>query len=144
MATQTMPTAVTRSGGATSIADVVDRILDKGLVIDAWIRVSIVGLEILTVEARVAIASVDTYLKYADAISNLGLASAPKRLGEELKLPSTQDLQQYLQEGGKLSLDALAERFGLPREALAELVRRLDSELDSEEKAPQQLSEGHP
>lgn len=142
MATQTMPTAVSRSGGATSIADVVDRILDKGLVIDAWIRVSIVGLEILTVEARAVVASVDTYLKYADAISGLGMASAPRRLGDELKLPSAQDIQQYLKEGGKLSLDALAERFGLPREALAELVRGLG--VEEKEEKPHQLTEAHP
>jgi hypothetical protein len=143
MATQTTPTAVSRSGGATSIADVVDRILDKGLVIDAWIRVSIVGLEILTVEARVLIASVDTYLRYADAISKLGLATAPKRLVDDHALPSPEDIKQYLQGGGKLTLSALAEHFGLPREALAELVRRLDAELQPEEQG-RQLSEGHP
>ena len=52
----------------SGLAEVIDRILDKGVVIDAWVRVSLLGLEILTVEARVVIASVETYLKYAEAV----------------------------------------------------------------------------
>jgi hypothetical protein len=48
--------------------EVLDRILDKGIVIDAWVRVSLVGIEILAIEARVVVASVETYLKYAEAI----------------------------------------------------------------------------
>jgi hypothetical protein len=50
------------------LVEVIDRILDKGVVVDAWVRVSLVGIEILAVEARVVIASVETYLKYAEAI----------------------------------------------------------------------------
>ena len=53
---------------SSGIAEVLDRILDKGIVIDAWARVSLLGLEILAVEARVVIAGVETYLKYAEAI----------------------------------------------------------------------------
>jgi hypothetical protein len=53
---------------SSGLAEVLDRILDKGLVLDAWVRVSLLGLEILTIEARVVIASVETYLKYAEAI----------------------------------------------------------------------------
>ncbi|HTK06700.1 MAG TPA: gas vesicle protein GvpJ [Ktedonobacteraceae bacterium] len=53
---------------SSSLAEVLDRILDKGIVIDAWVRISLVGIEILTVEARVVVASVATYLKYAEAI----------------------------------------------------------------------------
>jgi hypothetical protein len=52
----------------SGLAEVLDRILDKGLVIDAWVRVSLLGLEILTVEARVVLAGVETYLKYAEAV----------------------------------------------------------------------------
>ncbi|ADJ15441.1 gas vesicle protein GvpA [Halalkalicoccus jeotgali] len=55
----------------SSLAEVLDRILDKGVVIDIWIRVSLVGIEILTIEARVVIASVDTFLHYAREISKL-------------------------------------------------------------------------
>jgi hypothetical protein len=50
------------------LAEVLDRILDKGLVLDAWVRISLLGLEILTIEARIVLAGVETYLKYAEAI----------------------------------------------------------------------------
>ncbi|MBI4267415.1 MAG: gas vesicle structural protein GvpA [Chloroflexi bacterium] len=60
--------AVQTSMASSGLAEVLDRILDKGLVLDAWVRVSLLGLEILTVEARVVLAGVETYLKYAEAI----------------------------------------------------------------------------
>ena len=65
--------AVEKTIASTSLAEVVDRILDKGVVIDAWARVSLVGIELLAIEARVVVASVDTWLKYAEAV---GLTSA--------------------------------------------------------------------
>ena len=65
--------AVEKTIGSTSLAEVVDRILDKGIVIDAWVRVSLVGIELLAIEARVVVASVDTWLKYAEAV---GLTAA--------------------------------------------------------------------
>ena len=68
--------AVEKSMASSSIAEVVDRILDKGVVIDVWARVSLVGIEILTVEARVVIASVETYLKYAEAVGLTAAAAA--------------------------------------------------------------------
>ncbi len=57
-----------KSTDSSSLAEVIDRILDKGIVIDAWVKVSLVGIELLSIEARVVIASVETYLKYAEAI----------------------------------------------------------------------------
>ena len=60
--------AVNTSMAPSGLAEIVDRILDKGIVIDAWVRVSVLGLELLTVEARVVVASVETYLKYAEAV----------------------------------------------------------------------------
>ncbi len=60
--------AVERHQGGTSLIDVLDRVLDKGIVIDAWVRVSLVGIDLITVEARVVVASIDTYLKYAEAV----------------------------------------------------------------------------
>jgi gas vesicle structural protein len=60
--------AVEKTIASSSLVEVIDRILDKGVVVDAWVRVSLVGIEILAVEARVVIASVETYLKYAEAI----------------------------------------------------------------------------
>lgn len=69
--------SVQKSMDSSSLAEVVDRILDKGIVVDAWARVSLVGIEILAVEARVIVASVDTYLKYAEAIGLTATAAAP-------------------------------------------------------------------
>jgi hypothetical protein len=63
--------------GSGTLAEVIDLILDKGIVIDAWVRVSLVGIEILSIEARVVIASVDTYLRYAEAIGLTQTAAAP-------------------------------------------------------------------
>ena len=60
--------AVQTAMASSGLAEVLDRILDKGLVLDAWVRVSLLGLEILTIEARVVLAGVETYLKYAEAI----------------------------------------------------------------------------
>ena len=63
--------SVQRSADTSSLAEVIDRILDKGIVIDAYVRVSVVGIEILTIEARIVIASVDTWLRYAEAVGLL-------------------------------------------------------------------------
>ena len=60
--------AVEKAIASSSLVEVVDRILDKGVVVDAWVRVSLVGIELLAVEARVTIAGVETFLKYAEAI----------------------------------------------------------------------------
>jgi len=59
---------VERAAGGSSLIDVLDRVLDKGIVIDAWVRVSLVGIDLITVEARVVVASIDTYLKYSEAV----------------------------------------------------------------------------
>ncbi len=72
--------AVERAAGGTSLIDVLDRVLDKGIVIDAWVRVSLVGIDLITVEARVVVASIDTYLKYSEAV---GAATAAARPGIE-------------------------------------------------------------
>ena len=60
--------AMEKAMASSSLAEVVDRILDKGVVVDAWARVSLVGTELLAVEARVVVAGVETYLKYAEAV----------------------------------------------------------------------------
>src|SRR3982074_61701 len=67
---------VERAAGGTSLIDVLDRVLDKGIVIGAWIRLSLVGIDLITVEARVVVASIDTYLRYAEA---LGITSTVAR-----------------------------------------------------------------
>ena len=63
--------AIQKSVDSSSLAEVIDRILDKGVVIDVWVRVSLVGIELLTIDARIVIASVDTWLKYAEAVGLL-------------------------------------------------------------------------
>lgn len=72
--------ALDRPGGS-SLADVVDTILDKGLVIDAYVRVSLIGIELLTIDARIVIASVDTYLRFAEAANRLDLAESGNAQG---------------------------------------------------------------
>jgi hypothetical protein len=76
----TVQTSQRRSGGgyldrpsSSGLADVIDIILDKGMVIDVYVRVSLVGIEILTIDARIVIASVDTYLRFAEATNRLDL-----------------------------------------------------------------------
>ena len=66
-------------GGSSGLYDVLELVLDRGLVIDAFIRVSLVGIEILKIDVRVVIASVDTYLRFAEACNRLDLEAGPKR-----------------------------------------------------------------
>jgi len=68
---------IERTTGGTSLIDVLDRVLDKGIVIDAWVRVSLVGIDLITVEARVVVASIDTYLKYSEAMAQVAPVSRP-------------------------------------------------------------------
>ena len=79
--------AVERASGGSSLIDVLDRVLDKGIVIDAWVRISLVGIDLVTVEARVVVASIDTYLKYADAVGLTGLVSRPQLEAAEEEEP---------------------------------------------------------
>ncbi|GAA3677009.1 gas vesicle structural protein GvpA [Nocardioides ginsengisoli] len=92
----TVQTTQRRGGGylerpaPSGLADVIDAILDKGIVIDAYVRVSLVGIELLTIDARIVIASVDTYLRFAEATGRLDLyEKGGKDLGEMVH-----DLQQ--------------------------------------------------
>jgi hypothetical protein len=81
-----MTTAMQPGGGnsarpqSSGLADVIDTILDKGLVIDAYVRVSLVGIEVLTIDARVVIASVDTYLRFAEAVNRLDISQEKQGL----------------------------------------------------------------
>lgn len=84
--------AVERVSGGSSLIDVLDRVLDKGIVIDAWVRISLVGIDLITVEARVVVASIDTYLKYADAVGLTGLVARPQL--EETETPVTVEIEE--------------------------------------------------
>jgi len=62
---------IERASSNSSFIDVLDHVLDKGIVIDAWVRVSLVGIDLVTVEARVVVASIETYFAYSDALAEL-------------------------------------------------------------------------
>jgi gas vesicle structural protein len=95
----------------SGLADVIDIILDKGLVIDAYVRVSLIGIEILTIDARIVIASVDTYLRFAEAVNRLDLTEADQSQG----LP---ELMESITQGGaksktKGALEGAKEKLGI-------------------------------
>ena len=93
----------------SSLADVIDTILDKGLVIDIYVRVSLVGIELLTIDARIVIASVDTYLRFAEAVNRLDLTeTGPKGLPEVIG-DATQGAAKRKTAG---AIDAVVERVG--------------------------------
>lgn len=103
--------AVERVTGGSSLIDVLDRVLDKGIVIDAWVRISLVGIDLITVEARVVVASIDTYLKYADAVGLTGIVSRPafreelpdeddEDFGEESGVPAIRPRPRGPRRGG--------------------------------------------
>ena len=88
--------SVNRAPRPSSLADVLDVVLDKGIVIDAYVRVAVVGIELLTIDARVVIASVDTYLRFAEAVNRLDLQPSDQVAG----LPGLMD---EMREGGARS-----------------------------------------
>ena len=87
--------AISRAPRPSSLADVLDLILDKGLVIDAYVRVSALGIEVLTIDARIVIASVDTYLRFAEAVNRLDL--------KETQTAGLTGVMEEVQEGGAKS-----------------------------------------
>ena len=85
----------------STLADVLDVILDKGIVIDVYVRVSVIGIELLTIEARIVIASVDTYIRFAEAMERLALQPALRREREGAGLPQLlQGVTRGAVEGG--------------------------------------------
>ena len=97
-------------GGPSGLADVLEVLLDKGLVIDAFVRVSLIGIELLTVDARVVIASVDTYLRFAEACNRLDLLQSnnAKNLGDLTSGSVTEDAARSKTRG---ALEGLGDRF---------------------------------
>ena len=84
--------AIETVNSSSSLAEVIDRILDKGVVIDVWVRVSLVGIELLVVEARIVLASVETYLRYAEAVGLTGQAAIPRVRGSVPGVPAASGL----------------------------------------------------
>ena len=91
--------AVERAPAGTSLVDVLDRVLDKGIVIDAYVRVSLVGIDLVTVEARVVVASIETYLKYSEAVG-LTPSGRPRELSSPAS--STAELDRVVAENAEL------------------------------------------
>jgi Gas vesicle protein len=120
----------------SSLADVLDTILDKGLVIDIYVRVSLLGIELLTIDARIVIASVDTYLRFAEAVNRLaiaesdhkpGLTELARRRGRPAGLPR-QDRRAYwdaINRGGHRESQTVNDGDG-PRRATSNCVDRRD------------------
>jgi gas vesicle structural protein len=126
-------TVATQPGGggavdrpsASGLADVLDTILDKGLVIDAYVRVSLVGIELLTIDARIVVASVDTYLRFAEAANRVDLS--------ENKEPGLPQLMEQVTENG-----AQQKSKGATQGALEAAGEKLSDALsgDEEEREP--------
>jgi gas vesicle structural protein len=118
---------VQRSSGS-ALVDVIDTILDKGLVIDAFVRVSLVGIELITIDARIVVASVDTYLRFAEATNRLDLyekggTGLPGLVGE-LSEKGTHGVAKGKTKG---MLDAARETVGEVLEERAERAEERDA-----------------
>jgi hypothetical protein len=130
--------SIQKSSGSASLAELLNVILDKGIVIDAWVRLSVIGIEILTLEARVVVASVETYLRYAEAIGLTQLAAAPAAAGQQGGRQATSDQQNghrdlsedqlmgYLEDHPDgLRLGEMQAYFDAPRDELQEMMNSL-------------------
>ncbi|MDF3298831.1 gas vesicle protein GvpJ [Streptomyces tropicalis] len=107
--------SVSRGGGSSSLYDVLELILDRGLVIDVFIRVSLVGIEILKIDIRIVVASVDTYLRFAEACNRLDLEAGSRKpaqltdiVGDTMESGARGKTKGAL--GG--AVEAVAEKFG--------------------------------
>jgi hypothetical protein len=94
--------AVERTPSGSSLIDVLDRVLDKGIVIDAWVRVSLVGIDLVTVEARIVVASIDTYLKYSEAVGITAPVSRPREIGTGTATGDTETIERLTRENAEL------------------------------------------
>lgn len=125
----------------SSLADVIDTILDKGLVIDIYIRVSLVGIELITIDARIVIASVDTYLRFAEAVNRLDLTETETHgipeLMEDVTSSGAKGKTSGALEGAK---EKLTEMLGVDEDEDEEddedSSRRRSHDDDSGEKRP--------
>jgi gas vesicle structural protein len=95
-----------RAPSPSGLVDVVDLILDKGLVIDAYVRISVIGIELITIDARIVIASVDTYLRFAEAVNRLDLTQT-----EAAGLAELRDGNGGNEDKGKGMMEGAKEAF---------------------------------
>ena len=131
--------SVNRAPRPSGLADVLDVVLDKGIVIDAYIRVSLVGIELLTIDARIVIASVDTYLRFAEAVNRLDIQPQDQVAG----LPG---LMREMTQGGAKSKTkgALTGAKESVQGALSGLTGRDKNDDDDEDGEERQESRSAP
>ena len=131
--------SVNRAPRPSGLADVLDVVLDKGIVIDAYIRVSLVGIELLTIDARIVIASVDTYLRFAEAVNRLDIQPQDQVAG----LPG---LMREMTQGGAKSKTkgALTGAKESVQGALSGLTGRDKNDDDDEDGGERQESRSAP
>lgn len=124
----------------SSLADVLDVVLDKGIVIDAYIRVAVVGIELLTIDARIVIASVDTYLRFAEAVNRLDLQPQRQVAGlpglvDEVREGGAEHKTKGALRGAKESAKETA------KDVISSFTGDDDSEADESPEAEQQSAE---
>src|SRR6266550_1394501 len=101
--------SISRAPNPSGLADVVDLILDKGLVIDVYVRVSLVGIELLTIDARIVVASIDTYLRFAEAVNRLNISESDPKAGlPEIVGDVTEGVAKHKAKG---ALDSAGEKL---------------------------------
>jgi hypothetical protein len=120
--------SVNRAPRPSSLADVLEVVLDKGIVIDAYVRVAVVGIELLTIDARVVIASVDTYLRFAEAVNRLDIQPTDQVAG----LPGLMD---EITEGGARSKTkgALEGAKDKAKDVMSSITGRGDDDEDEDD-----------
>jgi hypothetical protein len=106
---------ITRAPRSSGLADVLEILLDRGLVIDAFVRVSLVGIELLTVDLRVVVASVDTYLRFAEAVNRLDLQAVDqsKSVPELFEGAQEEGAERETKGAVEGGMDAIKEKIGL-------------------------------
>jgi len=137
-----------RAPSPTGLAEVLDLILDKGLVIDAYVRVSVIGIELLTIDARIVIASVDTYLRFAEAVNRLDLTETELAGLPELQEKGAEKMTEGAIEGAEEELlpgspgsalrtaakgAAAAAAIGAAAAAAREIAHRVGGDGDEDE-----------
>jgi gas vesicle structural protein len=137
VATRTESTGYLARPQPSGLAEVVDLILDKGLVIDAYVRVSLVGIEVLTIDARIVVASVDTYLRFAEAVNRLDLAAQATGLPEIVE-DATEDTMEAAAkrkvggtaEGAREKVDTVRDRVETVRDKAEDVRDKVEEKLE--------------
>jgi len=113
-----------RAPSPSGLADVVDLILDKGLVIDAYVRVSVIGIELVTIDARIVIASIDSYLRFAEAVNRLDLTQTELAGLPELQEKGAEEMTKGAVEGveDEVTPDSATVRTALKGAAAAAAI----------------------